>query len=98
MERYPRGAAASRTIRSRSTARTSTPPVHCARAAGGHIAYQMVGEGPTDLVFTPGFVSHLELAWEEPMLASFLRRLASVSRLILYDKRGTGPSDPIAHA
>lgn len=79
-------------------ARTTTLPVHYARAAGGHIAYQIVGEGPTDLVFTPGFVSHLELAWEEPMLAGFLRRLASFSRLILYDKRGTGLSDPIADA
>ncbi len=61
-----------------------------------HIAYQTLGEGPPDLVFVPGFVSHVEIAWEEPYLARFLRRLASFSRLILFDKRGTGLSDPVA--
>jgi pimeloyl-ACP methyl ester carboxylesterase/DNA-binding CsgD family transcriptional regulator len=49
-----------------------------------------------DLVLVPGFVSHLEVGWEEPNLAHFLTRLASFSRLILFDKRGTGLSDPIA--
>ena len=59
------------------------------------IAYQVVGDGPTDLILVPGFVSHVELAWEEPRLAHFLGRLAAFSRLILFDKRGTGMSDPV---
>ena len=59
------------------------------------IAYQVVGEGPADLILVPGFVSHVELAWEEPRLAHFLSRLAAFSRLILFDKRGTGMSDPV---
>jgi pimeloyl-ACP methyl ester carboxylesterase len=59
------------------------------------IAYQVVGDGPTDLILVPGFVSHVEVAWEEPRLAHFLGRLASFSRLIVFDKRGTGMSDPV---
>jgi len=59
------------------------------------IAYQVVGEGEIDLVLVPGFVSHVEVAWEEPRLARFLTRLASFSRLIVFDKRGTGMSDPV---
>jgi class 3 adenylate cyclase len=62
---------------------------------GLHIAYQVVGDGPTDLLYVPGWVSHVELCWEEPTLARFLRRLASFSRLILFDKRGTGLSDRV---
>lgn len=60
-----------------------------------HIAYQVLGDGPLDLVFVPAFVSNLEVAWEEPSLARFYRRLASFSRLILIDKRGTGLSDRV---
>jgi pimeloyl-ACP methyl ester carboxylesterase/class 3 adenylate cyclase len=60
---------------------------------GVHIAYQVLGDGDVDLVVSPGFVSHLEHSWEEPNLARFLRRLASFSRLIVFDKRGTGMSD-----
>ena len=59
------------------------------------IAYQVLGEGPFDLVVVPGFVSHLEYAWEDPAYARFLQRLASFSRLILFDKQGTGLSDRI---
>jgi pimeloyl-ACP methyl ester carboxylesterase/DNA-binding CsgD family transcriptional regulator len=66
-----------------------------ARSGGLRIAYQVLGEGPPDLVFMPGYVSHLDLAWEEPHLARFLRGLASFSRLIWFDKRGTGLSDRI---
>ena len=62
---------------------------------GTGLAYQLVGEGPPDLLFVPGFVSHLDVAWEEPRLRSFLERLAGFSRLIWFDKRGTGLSDPI---
>jgi class 3 adenylate cyclase len=62
---------------------------------GLSIAYQVVGEGPRDLVWVPGWISHLEAAWDEPMLARFFERLASFSRLILFDKRGTGMSDRV---
>jgi class 3 adenylate cyclase len=60
---------------------------------GVKIAYQVHGEGPLDLVFVPGFVSHLELLWEEPPVARFFRRLASFARLIMFDKREQGLSD-----
>jgi hypothetical protein len=60
-----------------------------------NIAYQVCGDGPVDLVFVMGWVSHLEYFWKEPSFARFLRRLASFSRLILFDKRGTGLSDPV---
>jgi pimeloyl-ACP methyl ester carboxylesterase len=62
-----------------------------------HIAYQVVGEGPRDLVVVPGWVTHLEVQyWEEPSIARFFERLASFARLILFDKRGTGLSDRVA--
>lgn len=60
-----------------------------------NIAYQVVGDGPLDLVFVMGWVSHLEYFWQEPSFARFLTRLASFSRLILFDKRGTGLSDRV---
>ena len=61
-----------------------------------HIAYQVVGEGPLDLVVVPGWVSHLETQyWDEPFIARFFERLARFSRLILFDKRGTGLSDRV---
>jgi pimeloyl-ACP methyl ester carboxylesterase len=60
------------------------------------IAYQMLGEGQVDLVFVPGWVSHVEVGWEDAYLARFLRRLAGFSRLILFDKRGTGLSDRVS--
>ena len=59
------------------------------------IAYQVVGDGPLDLIFVSGWVSHLDAFWGEPSYARFLRRLASFSRLILFDKRGTGLSDRV---
>ena len=59
------------------------------------IAYQVVGHGPLDLLVVPGFVSHVEQAWEDPSYTRFLQQLASFSRLILFDKRGTGLSDRI---
>src|SRR5204862_4880544 len=61
-----------------------------------HIAYQVVGDGPRALVLVPGFVSHVEMWWDEPHCARFFQRLASFSRLILFDKRGTGLSDRVA--
>jgi len=72
------------------------PQTRYAKSGDVHIAYQVVGDGPFDLVFVPGWVSHLEVAWEEPSLARFYNRLASFSRLILFDKRGTGLSDRVS--
>jgi len=71
------------------------PTTRYARSGSVSIAYQVVGEGPKDLVFVSGWVSHLESGWDEPLLARFRRRLASFSRLILFDKRGTGMSDRV---
>src|SRR3954468_39206 len=59
------------------------------------IAYQVIGEGPIDLLIVPGFVAHLEQAWEDPGYARFLSGLASFARLIRFDKRGTGLSDRV---
>ena len=71
-----------------------TPETRYSRSADGvHIAYQVLGDADLDIVLSPGFVSHLEHSWEDPSMARFLRRLASFSRLIVFDKRGTGLSD-----
>ncbi|HEX9351702.1 MAG TPA: alpha/beta fold hydrolase [Gaiellaceae bacterium] len=74
------------------------PETRYARSGDVSIAYQVVGDGPFDLVFVPGSVSHTELGWKVPALADFYRRLASFSRLIIFDKRGTGMSDRVAGA
>jgi pimeloyl-ACP methyl ester carboxylesterase/DNA-binding CsgD family transcriptional regulator len=66
-----------------------------ARSGDVNIAYQVLGDGPIDLVLTFGWVSHLAYIWEQPAIARFLDRLASFTRLILYDKRGTGMSDRV---
>ena len=71
------------------------PETKYAKSGNVYIAYQVVGQGPFDLVFVPGWVSHMEYSWEEPSFARFLQRLASFSRLILFDKRGTGLSDRV---
>jgi class 3 adenylate cyclase len=71
---------------------SAVPDVRYARSGDVAIAYQVLGEGPVDLVFVP-FFANIRWAWELPMYASFLERLASFSRLILFDKRGTGLSD-----
>src|SRR5215831_9760031 len=71
------------------------PRTQYAKSGRVHIAYQVLGEGPLDLVLVHGWVSHLELWWDHPAAARALRRLASFSRLILFDKRGTGLSDPV---
>lgn len=73
----------------------AAPETHYARSGDVNIAYQVIGSGPIDLVFVMGWVSHIEYFWTEPRLAHFLRRLASFSRLILFDKRGTGLSDRV---
>jgi len=71
------------------------PTTRYAKSGDYSIAYQVVGDAPLDLVYVPGFVSHVEHAWEDPDFALFLGRLASFSRLILFDKRGTGLSDRV---
>lgn len=76
----------------------STPEIHFAQGDGGDVAYQVVGNGPIDLVLIPGWLSNLEVLWELPDLARYLDGLASFSRLILFDKRGSGLSDRLATA
>src|SRR5260370_24023728 len=72
-----------------------TPETKYAKSGDVHIAYQVLGQGPIDLIFIPGWVTHVELAWENPFQTRFLTRLASFSRLILFDKRGVGLSDRV---
>ena len=71
------------------------PETRYAHSGDVRVAYQVVGDGPRDLVLVPGFVSHLELAWEYPTYERFKRRLAMFARVIVFDKRGSGLSDPI---
>jgi pimeloyl-ACP methyl ester carboxylesterase len=73
------------------------PKTQYARTGNLSIAYQVVGEGPLDLVFTFGWASHLDFQWTEPTLTRLLRRLAEFARVIVFDKRGTGLSDPVSH-
>jgi class 3 adenylate cyclase len=68
-----------------------------ARSGAARIAYQVIGDGPLDTVLVPGFVSNVEYLWDLPGVAAILERLGSFSRLIAWDKRGTGLSDPIDH-
>ena len=72
------------------------PKTHYADAGDVSIAYQVIGEGPVDIVYVPGWVSNIDVMWEDPTLARMLRHIASFSRLILFDKRGTGLSDPVS--
>jgi pimeloyl-ACP methyl ester carboxylesterase/class 3 adenylate cyclase len=72
------------------------PKTQYARNGAVNIAYQVVGDGPIDLAIVPGFISHVDLWWTIPETTAFIRRLAGFSRLILFDKRGTGLSDPVA--
>jgi pimeloyl-ACP methyl ester carboxylesterase len=71
----------------------SMPETRYAKSGDNYVAYQVMGEGPFDLVWVPGFFSHLDLQMEWPLWANFSRRLASFCRLICFDKRGTGLSD-----
>jgi pimeloyl-ACP methyl ester carboxylesterase len=74
----------------------TVPQTRYAKAADGvHIAYQVVGDGPVDIIFVMGWVTNIDVMWEEPNFARFLERLASFSRLILFDKRGVGLSDRV---
>jgi class 3 adenylate cyclase len=79
-----------------NTIAAGLPVTRYAKSGDVNIAYQVTGEGPRDLVYVPGWVSNVELMWEDPGLARFLRGLGSFSRLITFDKRGTGLSDPVS--
>jgi class 3 adenylate cyclase/pimeloyl-ACP methyl ester carboxylesterase len=72
------------------------PETKYARSGDLSIAYQVIGDGPIDLVHIPGLVSHLDLAWTHPLYERFMERLSSFARVIVYDKRGCGLSDPVA--
>lgn len=74
------------------------PKVRYAHTKSGAIAYQVFGEGPPDIVVTPGFVSHLDLQWTMPSYTRFFEMLSSLGRVIIFDKRGTGLSDPAVDA
>jgi pimeloyl-ACP methyl ester carboxylesterase/DNA-binding CsgD family transcriptional regulator len=71
------------------------PQTRYARSGSVHIAYQVVGQGPLDCVFVPGFISNLEVYWEDEGYSHLLQRLSAFTRLILFDKRGTGLSDRV---
>ncbi len=72
------------------------PETRYARSGDVHIAYQTVGGGPIDVVFVQGFISNLEVQWEEPGLTHLFNRLSGFSRLIVFDKRGSGLSDRVS--
>jgi class 3 adenylate cyclase/alpha-beta hydrolase superfamily lysophospholipase len=74
------------------------PETKYARSGDVHIAYQVVGDGPLDLVYVPTWISQVEHYWEEPAIARYFSRLASFTRLIMFDRRGSGLSDPVATA
>jgi len=74
------------------------PPVQYAKSGELFIAYQVTGDGPVDLIWAPGALSHLELMWENPYAVRFIERVSSFCRLIRFDKRGTGMSDATREA
>jgi class 3 adenylate cyclase len=88
-----RGALAVGSVRIRLSAVTEVPPIKYADAGGVEIAYQVIGSSGPVLIGTPGFASNIEIMWEEPRSARWLRRMGSFCRLIHYDKRGCGLSD-----
>jgi len=87
-----------RSDRPRTPPVIESPPTSYVRSGDANIAYQVLGEGPVDVVYAPGMAHHVELVWEVPPQARFLRRLASDWRLLLFDKRGTGLSDRVVGA
>jgi pimeloyl-ACP methyl ester carboxylesterase len=77
-------------------ARIGPPPTRYAESGGASIAYQVVGDAPIDVVLVLGYATHLDLQWESPLHAAFFDRISSFARLILFDKRGMGLSDPVS--
>jgi class 3 adenylate cyclase len=71
------------------------PPTHYVKGPEGHVAYQVFGRGSHDIVFVPDHPNNIEIMWEDPALSRFLERLATMGRVICFDKRGTGISDPV---
>src|SRR4029453_2021697 len=71
------------------------PRTRYVRGPEGHVAYQVLGQGPRDIVFVPDHPNNIEIMWEEPAISRFLERLATTGRVICFDKRGTGISDPV---
>jgi pimeloyl-ACP methyl ester carboxylesterase len=74
------------------------PETQYTRSGDVNIAYQIIGDGPVDLLWIPGFAQHLELAWEEPHRRAWIEALGSEYRVIVFDKRGTGLSDRVEGA
>lgn len=73
----------------------TAPVTTYVRTEGGHVAYQVFGEGPLDVLFIPNWMSNLDVMWDAPGVAAYLRRLSSFARVVCFDKRGTGVSDPV---
>ena len=82
-------------VASRGSAPVQTPTTRYAKSGEVRVAYQVVGHGPVDLVFVPGFISNLEIHWEDPGFSHLLTRLGAFARVIQFDKRGTGLSDRV---
>src|SRR5206468_2253802 len=78
------------------SAMPQAPRTRYALSGDAHVAYQVFGEGNLDLVFVPGFVSNIEHYWDMPQVPDVLERLGSFARVVIFDKRGTGLSDPVA--
>ncbi|MEA2391304.1 MAG: hypothetical protein QOK31_1413 [Solirubrobacteraceae bacterium] len=74
------------------------PKTRYAKSGDVNVAYQVLGDGPIDLIYVWGWLSHLDFQWTDPTITSFMRRLSDFSRLIVFDKRGTGLSDPVGAA
>jgi pimeloyl-ACP methyl ester carboxylesterase len=74
------------------------PKTRYAKSGDVNVAYQVLGHGPPDLVYVWGWLSHLDFMWTDPTITSFMRRVADFTRLIVFDKRGTGLSDPVGAA
>src|SRR5258708_11905749 len=72
------------------------PETRYAHSGGISIAYQVFGRGPLDLVYVPGWISNVEMNWENPRMAASLERLGSFARVVIFDKRGTGLSDRVS--
>ena len=73
----------------------TTPVTRYAKSGDVHVAYQEFGDGPVNIVFVPGFVSHIDNYWTHPNVVRWLERLGSFARVVMFDKRGTGLSDHV---
>jgi len=80
-------------MRRTPTLQPMRPETHYARNGDAHIAYQVIGDGPLDVVFVSSFMSNIDLQWEHPAMSAFAKRISAFSRLILFDRRGNGMSD-----